>query len=223
MSYPDRLTRALQWTVKVDVNYASANAAAGQTFYYGFGAVYQGVNFSSPVGRFRAINNGNTMSTLNYAVASCTNYGFGLFNAYDMMAKVDNLDVWFHVGDLFYEYAELAYPSAAAKLRTTVADPPTEIVSLDDVRRPPGRAVACFIPLRALTPARQYRRRHRESLSDPSLQFLSSRVPLIALTDDHDYMNNAWMCALSHLPCPCVPPSLDLRFTFVCHVCIVQG
>lgn len=73
---------------------------------------------------------------------------------------------------------QYGYPSATQKLRNQVSEPPQEIVSLDD-----------------------YRRRHRELLLDQSLQLLNSRVPLIALTDDHDTVNNAWMTgAENHQP-----------------------
>jgi len=87
------------WTVKVDVNYNSAGVTAGQTMYYQFSAMYNGSIYTSPLGSFRAINAANTMSQLNYAVVSCSNYHFGLYNVYDMMAKIDNLDFWSHVGD----------------------------------------------------------------------------------------------------------------------------
>lgn len=82
------------WTVKLDVNYGSV--AAGATMYYGFSATYNGVLYTSPMGKFRAIDTGNTLSTVNYAVASCSNWGFGAFNAYDMIAKIDNLDFYMH-------------------------------------------------------------------------------------------------------------------------------
>ena len=57
------------------------------------------------------------------------------------------------MGDTIYEYAENVYPAFSAKVRSTVADPPNEIVSLDD-----------------------YRRRHRESASDPSFQNLNAKA-----------------------------------------------
>ena len=76
------------WTVKVDVNYAAAGAAAGQTMYYGFSAVAGGVQYASPTGSFRAINAANTAAQLNYAVVSCSNYGFGKYNVYDMLSRI---------------------------------------------------------------------------------------------------------------------------------------
>ena len=73
---------------------------------------------------------------------------------------------------------DLYYPDARYKVRPEVTDPPTEIVTLDD-----------------------YRRRHRLQRRDPDSQLLGSQVPFIALTDDHDYVNNAWMTyAENHNP-----------------------
>ena len=64
------------------------------------------------------------------------------------------------------------------KVRPFVTDPPTEVVTLDD-----------------------YRRRHRLYRLDPDLQLLTSKVPYIPLTDDHDSMNNPWMTfAENHQP-----------------------
>ena len=155
------------WTVKLDVNYGTLTA--GTPVYYSFSATYQNVTYTSPVGSFRAID-GTMANGVNYAVASCSNWGFGAFNAYDMIAKVDNLDFYMHVGDNIYEYNDLNYPDATQKLRTQVTDPPHEIVSLDD-----------------------YRRRYRLYRTDPSLQLLGATAPLIMTADDHEYTNNPWM------------------------------
>ena len=154
------------WTVKLDVNYGTITA--GTLVYYSFSATYQNVTYTSPIGSFRSIT--SAMTTVNYAVASCSNWGFGAFNAYDMIAKVDNLDFYMHVGDNIYEYNDLNYPDATQKLRTQVTDPPHEIVSLDD-----------------------YRRRYRLYRTDPSLQLLGATAPLIMTADDHEYTNNPWM------------------------------
>ncbi len=108
---------------------------SGTRLYYGFSVTQGTTTFNSPVGSFRAINAANNMTTLNYAVVSCSNWGcahiapparcllgtvkrmhrvrsaawltltlcfvlrFGAFNAYDMLAKVDNLDFYSNVGD----------------------------------------------------------------------------------------------------------------------------
>jgi len=168
------------WTVKLDVNYTVQ--AAGTLVYYGFNVVVPAVGVtsamthSSPVGSFRAIN--PTMTVLSYAVVSCSNWGFGYFNGYDTLAKIDGLDFYSNVGDNIYEYADLYYPDETQKIRTQVTDPPTEIVTLDD-----------------------YRRRYRLYRLDQSMQLLGSKVPLIMLPDDHEYTNNPWMTgAQNHQP-----------------------
>lgn len=139
---------------------------------------YGGKEYTSTVGHFRAIDAANTFDSLVYAVVSCSNWGFGYFHAYDTLAKIDDLDFYAHAGDNIYEYKDLYYPDAHMKVRTEVTDPPTEIVSLDD-----------------------YRRRYRMYRDDASLQLLGAHAPLIAIADDHEYTNNAWMTgAENHQP-----------------------
>ena len=164
------------WTVKLDVSYGTVTQQT--TLYYGFSAVDTATSATyTAYGSFRALAN-TSMSQLNYAVVSCTNWGFGYFNVYNMMSQIDALDVWVHVGDNYYEYKDLYYPGPDAKVRPFVTDPPTELVTLDD-----------------------YRRRARLYRLDPDMQALGAKVPFIALTDDHDYVNNAWMTfAENHQP-----------------------
>jgi hypothetical protein len=61
------------WTVKLDVNYGDVGTA-GTVLYYGFTATYASVVYNSPIGSFRAINLANNAATINYAVASCSNW-----------------------------------------------------------------------------------------------------------------------------------------------------
>ena len=59
----------------------------------------------SPVGRFRLPPAaGAQLSKLRYAIFSCSNWGFGYFNAYDAATRYD-LDFWSHLGDYIYEYS----------------------------------------------------------------------------------------------------------------------
>lgn len=121
------------WTVKLDVNYGAnyGSVTAGTTMYYGFSATYQSVTYTSPMGSFRAIT--TAMTTVNYAVASCSNWGFGAFNAYDMIAKVDNLDFYMHGKHCFNPYSVCsampfltrASPRAACQWVTTSTSTPT--------------------------------------------------------------------------------------------------
>ena len=87
------------WSVKLDVSYSAAAPAAGTRLYFGFSAPYGSNTYGSPVGSFKAMTTA-TAAQLDYAVVSCSNWGFGLFNAYDMLAQLDTpLDVYVHAGD----------------------------------------------------------------------------------------------------------------------------
>ena len=72
------------WVVKLDVNYANLiTVTQQQTLYYGFSATDTATSTAyTASGSFRAILNAN-MASLNYAVVSCSNWGFGYFNVYN--------------------------------------------------------------------------------------------------------------------------------------------
>eukprot|EP00282_Hemiselmis_andersenii_P017236 CAMPEP_0114117080 /NCGR_PEP_ID=MMETSP0043_2-20121206/4839_1 /TAXON_ID=464988 /ORGANISM="Hemiselmis andersenii, Strain CCMP644" /LENGTH=135 /DNA_ID=CAMNT_0001209441 /DNA_START=270 /DNA_END=674 /DNA_ORIENTATION=- len=92
------------FTVKVDVE----GLEEGKVYYYAF---YAGAARSN-VGRFRVpVASKTHVKELNYAVFSCSNWGWGYFNAYDAASNLD-LDFWMHLGDFIYEYGpEDHYPS----------------------------------------------------------------------------------------------------------------
>ena len=146
--------------VKVDVG----DLVPGQTYFYSFSA---GEAYS-PIGRFRVpLREDEAVEQLRYAVFSCSNWGWGFFNAYDAAARYD-LDFWLHLGDYIYEYDEEHYPTRDQAVRTGL-DPPHELLSLDD-----------------------YRRRHALYRTDMGLQALSAGAAMIAVWDDHEIANNPW-------------------------------
>ena len=153
--------RALPWRdhcVKVD----ATGLEPGKTWYYRFEA--GGV--TSPVGRTRTLPVGE-VAALKFAVASCSNYPFGYFNAYACIARRDDLDAVLHLGDYIYEYAPGEYGQGSEFGR--VHAPAHEIVTLDD-----------------------YRQRHAQYKSDPDLQEAHRRHPWITVWDDHESTNNSW-------------------------------
>ena len=101
-------------------------------------------------------------SRVRLGVASCANWAHGFFNAYRHLAERD-VDAVAHLGDYVYEGAD-AWPAVAR------------------VHRPPAR-------LRTLA---DYRTRHAQYRSDPDLQRLHARHPVVAVWDDHDVAGNAW-------------------------------
>lgn len=120
----------------------------------------------SAVGRTRTLPASN-VSEVKLAVFSCSNYAFGFFNVY---GEASNSDAQYalHLGDYIYEYKDGEYPSTPIAGRNHV--PSTEIYSLAD-----------------------YRARHAQYKSDVNLKRLHGRMPVIAVWDDHEIANDAYM------------------------------
>ncbi len=147
------------YTVKVDV----AGLTPGTTYYYRFEAL----GARSVVGRTRTLPAAG-VGRVRLALASCSNFAHGYFNAYRRIARRLDVDVVLHLGDYIYEYEQGRDAEADfAKLR--VLDPLTEITALED-----------------------YRRRYALYRSDPDLQAAHQQHPFIAVWDDHEVANNAW-------------------------------
>jgi alkaline phosphatase D len=103
---------------------------------------------------------------LRLAVASCSNWEWGYFNAYRSIAQLNDLDLVLHLGDYIYEYEPGRYGSRKMPRKHL---PAHEIVSLSD-----------------------YRSRYAQYHLDPDLQELRRRVPLVSVWDDHEIANDAW-------------------------------
>jgi alkaline phosphatase D len=146
------------FTAKVDVR----GLRPGTTYYYRF----QAFGGNSPIGRTRTLPIGR-INNLRLAVASCSNYPFGFFNAYAGIAQRADLDAVLHLGDYIYEYANGSFGDGTALGR--LVEPPREMVSLDD-----------------------YRLRHATYKSDPDLQEAHRQHPFITVWDDHESANDAW-------------------------------
>jgi alkaline phosphatase D len=56
----------------------------------------------------------------NIGVFSCSNLGFGEFNAYGHAAARDDLDLWLHMGDYIYEYGRGGYDAGGALAETDI-------------------------------------------------------------------------------------------------------
>ncbi len=120
----------------------------------------------SPVGRTKTLPVGKT-ARFNIAIFSCSNLGFGEFNAYGHAAARDDIDLVLHMGDYLYEYARGGY-DAGAKFAQRIL-PAGEMLTLAD-----------------------YRLRYASYRSDPQLQALHAAYPMIPNTDDHEGANDAW-------------------------------
>jgi alkaline phosphatase D len=120
----------------------------------------------SPVGRTKTLPVGKA-SKFNIAIFSCSNLGFGEFNAYGHAAMRDDIDLVLHMGDYIYEYGRGGY-DGGAKFAARIF-PADEILTLAD-----------------------YRLRYASYRADPQLQALHANFPVIPNTDDHEGGNDAW-------------------------------
>ncbi len=151
---------ARDYTVKVVVE----GLEAGATYYYRFRAA----SAVSPTGRTRTLPEGS-IEQVKFAVMSCSNYPFGYFNAYDHIARQDDLNAVIHLGDYIYEYGPDGYGGEIGEELGRAHNPPKEIITLED-----------------------YRLRHAQYKSDHGSQAMHAAHPMIAMWDDHETANNTW-------------------------------
>ena len=149
-------------TVKIDVG----GLKPGADYHYRF--ICQGV--TSPVGLGRTLPTGSVKDVV-LAVASCSLYPAGFFNAYQAIAKLERVDAVLHLGDYIYEYGAAPddYGMSIGANIGRITEPAHEIVSLSD-----------------------YRARHALYKSDPDLQAAHARAPWIVVWDDHETANDSW-------------------------------
>ncbi len=122
----------------------------------------------SPVGRTRTLPIGDARQ-FKIAIFSCSNMPFGYFNAYGHAAARDDIDLWAHLGDYFYEYKTGGYAPAGGAVGGRWPEPATELLHLAD-----------------------YRLRYASYRRDPDLQALHAAKPMLMQWDDHESANNSW-------------------------------
>ncbi|MBO9713023.1 alkaline phosphatase D family protein [Sphingomonas sp.] len=122
----------------------------------------------SPVGRTKTLPVGPTRR-FGIGIFSCSNMGFGWFNAYGHAAAREDLDLWVHLGDYYYEYKPGDYPTDEQAIAARVPQPLHECLALAD-----------------------YRLRYASYRSDPDLQELHAAKPCIVQWDDHETANDSW-------------------------------
>ncbi len=145
----------------------------GGRYFYRFKAAGE----VSLTGRARTLPVGR-VDRLGIAVASCSNYAFGYFNAYDAIARDPAVDYVLHTGDYIYEYGASEWGADTARKIGRVHAPEHEIVSLAD-----------------------YRTRHAQYKTDAGSQAMLAAMPLLACWDDHESANNPWVGgAQNHQP-----------------------
>jgi alkaline phosphatase D len=148
------------FTVKVDVT--GLDPARAYTYEFTANGV------TSPAGRTQTLPTGSVKDVV-LAVASCSLYPGGYFNAYEAIARLPRVDAVLHLGDYIYEYGPEGYGYDTGKLLNRFPDPPHDIVTLED-----------------------YRRRHACHKADAQLQAAHARAPWIVVWDDHETANDSF-------------------------------
>ena len=139
--------------------------APGRWYFYRFIAPD---GQTSQVGRTRTLPAGET-SRFGLGLMSCSNLGFGWFNAYAHACERSDLDLIVHVGDYIYEYPQGSYPDAKAIVPGRVLDPAGELLTVSD-----------------------YHLRYACYRADPDLQRMHQVYPVVSQWDDHELANDAW-------------------------------
>ena len=153
---PDR-----DYTVKVDVG----GLDPGRNYTFEF----QAKGVTSPAGRTRTLPEGPTKDVV-LAVASCTLYPNGHFNAYGAIAALPRVDAVLHLGDYIYEYGgDGSYGMSSPVAQQRKHEPYHECVTLAD-----------------------YRTRHAQYKRDAQTQAAHARAPWIVVWDDHETANDSW-------------------------------
>lgn len=155
------------YTVKVDVN----GLQPGTRYFYRFR--YR--NETSVTGATRTLPTALNGQPFYLAVASCSHWEAGFFNAYRFLAQKDEVDLVLHLGDYIYE-------GGPGKRRNSslgrIHSPGHEILTLQD-----------------------YRERYAQYRTDPDLQLLHAAKPFCLVWDDHESANNSYVTgAQNHQP-----------------------
>ncbi|HSN98689.1 MAG TPA: alkaline phosphatase D family protein [Candidatus Nanopelagicales bacterium] len=146
------------------------------TYYYRFLYDHGGRRHASRTGRTRTAPAPDADVPVRFAFVSCQDFAAGHYNTLLLLARED-LDFVVHLGDYIYE--------------TTAQRIPGREVTFEDeegaIELPGGEAAA-----RAAAALHNYRELYRRYRSDPALQRVHERFPVIAIWDDHEFSNDCY-------------------------------
>ncbi|WP_296226975.1 alkaline phosphatase D family protein [Ralstonia sp. UBA689] len=148
--------------------------AAATTYYYRFIVGDK----TSPVGRTRtAPAPGTPLSQLKFAFITCQDWSVNHWAGIEELAAQD-LDFIVHLGDYIYETVGAAFQTGNVE----AAHPQLKLP--DGTLRADGASYA--------TTVRDYRYLYKSYRTDPRLQALHARFPMIAIWDDHEFSDDCW-------------------------------
>lgn len=148
--------------------------APATTYHYRFILEHRGVRRASRTGRTRTAPRPEADTAVRFAFISGQDYRSGHYNALLLLAR-EELDFVLHLGDAIHE--------------TTSAQDAVRKVTLTDVE-----GALCVEengdPVLAAASLDNYRELYRTYRSDPALQAVHERFPVIAIWGDHEFSND---------------------------------
>jgi alkaline phosphatase D len=187
----DTLTALPEW------DYTLRNKVTGlapaTTYYYRFTVGGK----TSPVGRTRtAPAPGTPLSQLRFAFVSCQDWSVNHWAGMEELAAQD-LDFIVHLGDYIYETVGADFQSGKVEGRHARLKLP------DGTARADGASYATTVD--------DYRYLYKSYRSDPRLQALHARFPIIAIWDDHEFSDDCWQDRQTYDPGDDVAPRTARR------------
>ncbi|MCD9029352.1 alkaline phosphatase D family protein [Luteimonas sp. BDR2-5] len=152
------------------------------TYHYRFlDEAGDGAPHTSPHGRTRTAPAPDADVPVHFAFLSCQDYGGRWYNSLLPLLGRE-LDFVLHLGDFIYETAGDPQFQEQGGTRTIAFDDLDGAIRLERGGRP-------YYAARSLD---NYRQLHRTFRTDPVLQALLARAPLVALWDDHEFSDDCW-------------------------------
>ncbi|MCB1564288.1 MAG: alkaline phosphatase D family protein [Lysobacteraceae bacterium] len=136
---------------------------------------------SSPIGSGRSAPEPDADTPVRFAVLTCQDFGGRWYNS--LLPLLDEeLDFILHLGDFIYETAgDPSFQNSSGERSIAFKDLDGAI-SL-------GEGDAVYYAAQSLD---NYRQLHRTFRTDPVLQRLLERAPLLAIWDDHEFSDDSW-------------------------------
>jgi len=157
---------------------------AATTYYYRFSMVQEQTRYRSTPGRTRTAPDPTADVQVRFAVANCQDYVGRYWNSYQQMltAKPEDLDFFVSIGDYIYETTG---GTTAAGARGITFSTPKDAIDLGG-----GDLAAKSVA--------NYRDLYRTYRSDPLLQQVHARWPIIVTWDDHEYSDDCWQSVATY-------------------------
>lgn len=151
-------------------------------YYYRFVYVKNGVQHSSKVGRTKTAPLSNADVDVKFAFVSCQDYLGRYYNTYLSILEQDDLDFVLHLGDYIYETdGDSSFQDTTGERQLTFRD--------SDGALDIGVGPSAY---KAAQSVDNYRQLYETYRSDPVLQEVHERFPLISIWDDHEFSDDSW-------------------------------